>query len=193
MKTESQNGKHGKSIVLRKETFLGYVWMSPEMVAFREEGEGHSMYRDRKQKRCRNQQLRVWCEESGGWEYQKQSREYGRVCKAEDDHRDKMEQSWRERWRCQWPMTEISIGCFMTAGTQWQKSPLAAVWYLKFGVVSFICRAQELCVKVEVAVLGSLPLMVLMVSVGVKQHRTVVSQSSGAVRKWRWPYWAPRP
>ena len=30
--------------------------------------------------------------ESGGREYQKQSGEYGRICKFEDSHRDKMEQ-----------------------------------------------------------------------------------------------------
>ena len=37
------------------------------------------------------------------------------------------------------------------------------------------------CVKVEVATLGSPSLTVLTVSVDVKQHRTVVYQSSGAV------------
>ena len=37
------------------------------------------------------------------------------------------------------------------------------------------------CVIVEVAVPGSPSLIILMVSVDVKQHRTVVSQSSGAV------------
>ena len=35
--------------------------------------------------------------------------------------------------------------------------------------------------KVEVAVLGSLTLIVLTVSVDIKQQRTVVAQSSGAV------------
>ena len=46
--------------------------------------------RDRKQKGLRNQQGKVWYEESGSWEYQKQSGEYGRVCK--DIHKNKMEQ-----------------------------------------------------------------------------------------------------
>ena len=40
-----------------------------------------------------------------------------------------------------------------------------------FTSLSALSRAvQELCVKVEVAVLGSLYLIVLMVSVDVKQH-----------------------
>ena len=47
------------------------------------------------------------------------------------------------------------------------------------------------CVKVEVAVLGSASLIVLVVSMDVKQHWTVVSQSSGAVWKSRWPSWTP--
>ena len=40
--------------------------MSPERVSLREEGEGHSMYRDRKQKRRWKQQWVDWCNESGG-------------------------------------------------------------------------------------------------------------------------------
>ena len=57
------------------------------------------------------------------------------------------------------------------------------------------CSISELgsCVKVEVAVLGSPSLIVLTVSVDVKQHWTVVSQSSGAVRKSRWTSWVPSP
>ena len=53
-------------------------------------------------------------------------------------------------------------------------------------------RITELrsCVKVEVAVLGSLSLIVLMVSVDVKQHST--SMNSGAVWKWRWTSWVPQ-
>ena len=43
--------------------------MSPERVSVGEDGEGHSTLMDRKQKRRGNQQWRVWCEESGGWEY----------------------------------------------------------------------------------------------------------------------------
>ena len=50
------------------------------------------MLMDRKQKRHRNHQGRVWCEESEGWEYQKWSGEYGRACKVEDSHRDKTKQ-----------------------------------------------------------------------------------------------------
>ena len=61
--------------------------MSPERVSVGEEGEGHSMVMNRKQKRRGNQQWRVWCEESGGWEYQKQNGVYARVCKVEDSHR----------------------------------------------------------------------------------------------------------
>ena len=32
-----------RSIVLEKETFLGYTWKSPERVSVGEEGESHSM------------------------------------------------------------------------------------------------------------------------------------------------------
>ena len=63
--------------------------MSPGRVSVGEEGEGHSMLMDRKQKRRGNQQWRVWCEESGGREYQKASGVYGRVCKVEDSHKDR--------------------------------------------------------------------------------------------------------
>ena len=62
--------------------------MSPVRVSVGEEGEGHSMLMDREQKRRGNQQWRVWCEEYGGWEYQKRSGVYGRVCKVEDSHGD---------------------------------------------------------------------------------------------------------
>ena len=83
----TQNRKHGMSTVLGKETFLGYIWMSPVRVSVKEEGEAHhSMYMDRKQKRHRNQQQRVWWKESGGREYQKQNGKYGKVCKVEDSY-----------------------------------------------------------------------------------------------------------
>ena len=60
---------------------------------FCQRGRGRSFHVDEpKTEKARNQQWRVWCEESGGWEYQKKSREYGRVCKVEDGHRDKTEQ-----------------------------------------------------------------------------------------------------
>ena len=50
------------------------------------------------------------------------------------------------------------------------------------------------CVKVEVAVLGSLSLIVFMVSVDVNQHlkKKINLLSSRAVSKSRWPSWAPR-
>ena len=50
--------------------------MSPKRGFCQRGREGHSMLMDRKQKRHGNQQWRVWCEESGGWEYQKRSGEY---------------------------------------------------------------------------------------------------------------------
>ena len=40
--------------------------MSPERVSVRGEGEGHSIQMDQKQKRCTNQQWKVWCEEPRG-------------------------------------------------------------------------------------------------------------------------------
>ena len=134
---------------------------------------------------------RVWCEESGSWEYQKQSREYGRVCKAENGHRDKTEQSWREqlqaltlglwvtvsvtrdgnfRWLlpdCRYPVTEISVGSglvFKVWGSLIYLQSSGAVWKWRCRLVSVI---------------------VLVVSVDIQQHWTVVSQSSGTVRKWR--------
>ena len=58
--------------------------MSPERVSVGEEGEGHSMVMDRRQKRRGNQQ---WCEP--GSEYQKRSGQYGRVCKVEYSYIDK--------------------------------------------------------------------------------------------------------
>ena len=64
--------------------------MSPERVSVGEEWEGHSMLMDRRQKRRGNQQWRVWCEQSGGSEYQKRSGQYGRVCKVEDSYIDKL-------------------------------------------------------------------------------------------------------
>ena len=75
-----------------KEMVLDYIWMGPERVSVGEEGEGHSMVMDRKQKRPGNQQWRVSCQRSGNWENQKRSGEYGRVCKVEDSHRYKTEQ-----------------------------------------------------------------------------------------------------
>ena len=49
------------------------------------------------------------------------------------------------------------------------------------------------CVKVKVAVLGSPSLIVLMVSMDIKQQWTRNHQSSGAVWKSRWQSWAPHP
>ena len=96
---------------------LGYTWTSPDSVSVREEGEGHSLLMDRKQKRRGNQQWRVWCEESGGWECQKRSGEYGRVCKVEDSHRDKTEQ-------CPWYIDSrewlSSTEFFCWTGSQWE-------------------------------------------------------------------------
>ena len=64
--------------------------MSPERVSVGEE-EGHSML-NWKTEKARGTNSGVWCEESGGWKYQKRSGEYGRACKVEDSHRDKTEQ-----------------------------------------------------------------------------------------------------
>ena len=49
------------------------------------------------------------------------------------------------------------------------------------------------CVKEMVDVLGSQPLFVRTVSVGVKQHWKKNHQSSGAVWQSRWTSWAPVP
>jgi len=52
---DARNRKHGRSTILEKEMFLDF-WLSPERVSVGEEGEGHSMLMDWKQKRCRNAQ-----------------------------------------------------------------------------------------------------------------------------------------
>ena len=62
MDKDTQNRKHSRSTILGKEMFLDLIWMSPERVSAGEEGEGHSMLMDRKQKRRGNQQWRVWCD-----------------------------------------------------------------------------------------------------------------------------------
>jgi len=68
--------------------------MSPGKVYVGEEGEGHSMLMDRRQKRRGNQQWR----ESGARNLEAvsiRSRErgaYGKECKTEDSHRGKTEQ-----------------------------------------------------------------------------------------------------
>ena len=85
-KTTAWNGKHGRAIVLEKEMSWGLIWRSPERVSVGEEGDGLKTEKARG-----NQQWRVWCEESGGWECQKQSGEYGRCVKS-NSHRDKSEQ-----------------------------------------------------------------------------------------------------
>ena len=68
--------------------------MSPQRVFVGEEGEGHSMLMDWKQKRCRTNSG-----ESGVRNLEAESIrsgvEYGRACKVENSHRDKTEQ-------CQW-------------------------------------------------------------------------------------------
>ena len=95
LSTEGHSGVKGKisgSIFLEQEMFLRWIWRCPERVSFGEEVKGHSMYRDWRQKRLGNQQWKVWHEGSGCCGYQKQSREYGLVCKIGDSHRDEMEQ-----------------------------------------------------------------------------------------------------
>ena len=41
MKTAALNRKHGRSTVLGKEIFLGYISISPKRVPFGDEGEGY--------------------------------------------------------------------------------------------------------------------------------------------------------
>ena len=57
-----------------------------------------------------------------------------------------------------------------------------------------LCSELRSCVKVEVAVLGSLSLIVLTVSVDGKQQWTWTCKASApdSVWKWRWPSWATR-
>ena len=64
-----------------------YFWVILELVqkAFLSQRKGKviSCRWTEDRKRRGNQQWKVWYEESGGWEPQKQSGEYGRVCKVE--------------------------------------------------------------------------------------------------------------
>ena len=105
------------------------------------EWEGHSMLMDWRQKRHANQQWRVWCEESGGWEYQK-SREYWRVCKVIDGHIAKTEQcSWyiysRECLSC----TEFFAGLGASGEIETE------VWCSQFYI--FLCtrQAAQFCMR----------------------------------------------
>ena len=60
------------------------VWLKESREGFCRRGRGRSfIVEGRRQKRRGNQQWRVWCEASGGWEYQEQIGECGRVCKLE--------------------------------------------------------------------------------------------------------------
>ena len=103
---DTWNRKHCRSTILGKDIFLDLIWMSTERASVREEGEGHSMLMDWKQKRRGNQQWRVLCEESGGWEYQKWS-----ACKVEDSHRDKTVQCWWYIYSIEcWSCTEFFVG-----------------------------------------------------------------------------------
>ena len=51
-------------------------------VSVGQDGEGHSIQKGWRRKRCRNQQWRGWHDEAGGWEDQRQSGEYRKVCKV---------------------------------------------------------------------------------------------------------------
>ena len=72
MKTTAQNGKHGRCIVWGKEVFLEVTLKSVG-----EEGEVHSMERDQRHTSRGNKERRVWCQETGGRECQRQSGECG--------------------------------------------------------------------------------------------------------------------
>ena len=87
-------------------------------------GRGRSFHVDGlKTEKAVDQQWRVWCEESGGWEYQKWSREYGRVCKVEDSHRDKTEQ-------CPWYIYfKLSVKFWGHFGLC-EKCALTIVWWV---------------------------------------------------------------
>ena len=63
----ARTGKHGRCLLLENEMFWRLIWRSPERVCVGEEGEVHSMSRDQRQKRHRNQQWKVWCKESVPW------------------------------------------------------------------------------------------------------------------------------
>ena len=94
---------------------------------------------DRKRKRCRDQQRRVWGEESGGWEYQKRSGEYGRACKVEDGHRDKtMQCPWYICDRDCSSCTEFFAGLGASGGTETERCDVVS-----FTSVCFSVRGEQ--------------------------------------------------
>ena len=70
-------------------------------LALTKEASGNSRERDQRQKRHGNEQCRVWCEEFGGWEYQKQSESVGGCVK-------------QKTWRIIWKSHIISLGTHIT-------------------------------------------------------------------------------
>ena len=70
MKTAARNGRHGGSVVLgKRNVFRLHLHESREGFCWRGR-ERHAMHMDQRQKRCGDQQQRVWCEGSGPWPYQ---------------------------------------------------------------------------------------------------------------------------
>ena len=117
----------------------------------REEEEGHSTCGEAKDKSCRNQQWRVWCEESGGWEYPEQSREYVSVCKVEDSHRHKTEQClwYIYNWEC------LSCATFSVGLEVWVETTIEK-WYTRqwcwlavFCVQEYKSRVNEVSANEE--------------------------------------------
>ena len=103
-----------------------------------------------------------------------------------------------ETVHCQWPfLTELRhpIRRFFNLFFWFFSSSAVPFWTCIYICKSMACAVSEFrsCAKVKVDVLGSPSLIVLTVSVDVKQHWTVVSQSSELCTMSRWTSWSPRP
>ena len=96
----------------------------------------------------------------------------------------------RDRFACTYTrgtlVCRLIPGTFVNTAQNWTGDLWERTQSLARDDTHRLSRASDLAqssgtVKVEVAVLGSPSLIVLVVSMGVMQHRTVVSQSSGTV------------
>ena len=114
--------------VFGKRTVLRF-YLKASSEDFCQRGRGRSFHVEEPDRKSTNQQWRVRYKESGNWEYQKQSRQYGRVCKIEDSHRDKTEQctfciyNRQCQTQTKWSKTQTSMHkrckCLQDWSTDW--------------------------------------------------------------------------
>ena len=73
--------KHGRLFWKKKCLEVWFEGIQTD-VSVGQDGEGHSIQKGWRRKRCRNQQWRGWYDKAGGWEDKRQSGEYRKVCKV---------------------------------------------------------------------------------------------------------------